>query len=133
MELLLNLVWLGIAGAGMVWHLRSGSKDGRQFLLALAALACILLLLFPAISISDDLSAMAFVAEDSTPGKRLASEAAHVVPLGQLGSLVLLAVLLLAGLTRTLWFVGSARDIRSSLTEFHRPVVGRAPPVLSLA
>ena len=73
MELLLNLAWvlLGLPG---YWLWRRGAKARReqrvtapQFLLALA---CVLVLLFPVISASDDLHAMRAEMEDSSISKR---------------------------------------------------------------
>jgi len=73
MELLLNLAWvlLGLPG---YWLWRRGAAARRerrvtalQFLLALA---CVLVLLFPVISASDDLHAMRAEMEDSSISKR---------------------------------------------------------------
>ena len=55
MELILNFVWGLVAAAGLAcWsltHLRAKESQGRQFI----ALATLLLILFPVISITDDL------------------------------------------------------------------------------
>lgn len=73
MELLLNLVWvlLGLPGYWL-WRQGAGARRERrvtalQFLLALA---CVLVLLFPVISASDDLHAMRAEMEDSSISKR---------------------------------------------------------------
>jgi hypothetical protein len=73
MELLLNLAWvlLGLPGYWL-WRRGAGARRERrvtapQFLLALA---CVLVLLFPVISASDDLHAMRAEVEDSSISKR---------------------------------------------------------------
>ena len=58
MELFLNVVWLLVAGALVCLWLRVGSQnhtEGRRQLIAIAVLIAIL---FPVISVSDDLLAM---------------------------------------------------------------------------
>src|SRR4051794_23760686 len=71
MELLLNLVWLFLAVSVMAAGWVAGSAGGvtrlRRFLLA----GCISLLIFPIVSVSDDLRSLATECEDSsvrTPG-----------------------------------------------------------------
>lgn len=132
MELLLNLVWVLIAAAALCWHLRSAPKDGKQFLLALGALCCALLLLFPTISVSDDLHVQAIVTEDSSPTKRLASVITHVAPVYQIAIFFVFSSLL-AALFRTVCFVRTATPPPYLSALLDRPVLGRAPPALSLA
>ena len=79
MELLLNLTWLLLAlPACWLWrrsfHTRALSKLGS--LQCLLALACLLVLLFPVISATDDLHVMRTEMEESSPGKRSARQAA---------------------------------------------------------
>ncbi len=70
MEILLNALWLLIAaGAVAVWGVQqAGPERGRQRALPtqLLALACTLILLFPVISLTDDLHAQQAVMEDSS-------------------------------------------------------------------
>ncbi len=132
MELLLNLVWVLIAATALCWHLRSAPKDHKQFLLALGALCCALLLLFPTISVSDDLHFEAFLSEDSSPTKRLASAVVHVAPIYQIAIFFVFSALL-AGLCRTSWFVRRASSVPYLSALLDCPVLGRAPPALSLA
>ena len=81
MELLLNLIWLVLA-LGSLWaYLRAFTRDRRQFLLGLGALLCILVLLLPAISITDDLHLDAVAVEDSSAVKRALSQVIDRVPL----------------------------------------------------
>ena len=72
MELLLNLLWLLLAmPAFWLWRL-SRSAPGRRRSSALQcflALGCLLVLLFPVVSATDDLRAMRAEMEES-PGKR---------------------------------------------------------------
>jgi hypothetical protein len=73
MELLLNLAWLLLVLPGYwLWRRSAHSRaarhvNARQCLLALG---CVLVLLFPVISATDDLHAMRAEMEESSPGKR---------------------------------------------------------------
>lgn len=76
MELLLNLVWLAVALAGFgLWWLR-WSRAGRaggprlESLRGAVGLSCVLVLLFFAISLTDDLHAVPALAEDSRSTRR---------------------------------------------------------------
>ncbi|MGB8012050.1 MAG: hypothetical protein WCF68_10585 [Terriglobales bacterium] len=79
MELFLNLCWLSLLlPAYLLWRQRisPASPDCRAKSLAarplvfLCALGCVVVLLFPVISASDDLHAMRAEMEESSPGKR---------------------------------------------------------------
>ncbi len=67
MELLLNLIWLAVVLGTTVmfalWMARGGC-DGRRTWLVATALVCVLALLFPIISITDDLHWSATRAEE---------------------------------------------------------------------
>jgi hypothetical protein len=85
MELFLNLCWLSLlVPACLLWRQRnaSASPDGRAKSLAasplvfLCVLGCVVVLLFPVISASDDLHAMRAEMEESSPGKRSVRQAA---------------------------------------------------------
>ena len=79
MELLLNLVWLSLAVPAIwMWHHASVCPLGacrlnriRPFLL----LSCVLVLLFPVISATDDLQAARQEMEESSPSKRMVKQA----------------------------------------------------------
>jgi hypothetical protein len=74
LELLLNILWLLLAGPGIcLWFRRRCTSPAGQFFVALA---CLLLLLFPVISASDDLHAMRSEMEESSPGKRVLEQIA---------------------------------------------------------
>jgi hypothetical protein len=78
MELLLNLAWMLLA-LPAYWLWRQGTGDGPargvNSLQCLLALACVLVLLFPVISASDDLHAMRAEMEDSSISKRTVRQA----------------------------------------------------------
>jgi len=73
MELLLNLAWLFLAlPACWLWRSTSMSHAERKFssLQCLLALGCVLVILFPVISATDDLRAMRTEMEESPASKR---------------------------------------------------------------
>jgi hypothetical protein len=73
MELLLNLAWLMLALPGLwLWRCAPACHAGRQVgvLRALLLLGCVLVLLFPVVSASDDLHAMRQEMEESNFSKR---------------------------------------------------------------
>jgi hypothetical protein len=77
-ELLLNILWLLLAGPGIyLWSRRRQTKPSFQLCIALA---CLLFLLFPVISASDDLHAMRSEMEESSPGKRVLEQIAKRSP-----------------------------------------------------
>ena len=79
LELLLNLCWLLLfAPAFCLWvRRRSGSLQ------SVITLVCLLSLLFPVISVTDDLHAMRQEMEESSPGKRMLKQAGtHAVGAG---------------------------------------------------
>jgi hypothetical protein len=68
MELLLNLCWLLLIGPALYcWMHRRDQSASTRYLIALA---CLLALLFPIISATDDLHVMRQEMEDSVLGKR---------------------------------------------------------------
>ena len=73
MELLLNLAWLLLAlPAFWLWRVSKGAPTSRRFapLQCLFALACMLVVLFPIVSATDDLHAMRAEVEESPLSKR---------------------------------------------------------------
>ena len=79
MELLLNLLWLTLA-LPAIWMWRNQSvyaKDCRSFyrLRPFVLFGCVLMLLFPVVSATDDLHAMRQEMEESSPSKRLVKQA----------------------------------------------------------
>jgi hypothetical protein len=78
MELFLNLAWVLLAlPAYWLWRRSSPTRaQGRLgSVQCLLALACLLVLLFPVISATDDLHAMRAEMEESSPGKRSVRQA----------------------------------------------------------
>lgn len=72
MELLLNLAWLLLAlPAYWLWRDSRGVRDSRRFASAqcFLALGCMLVILFPVISATDDLHAMRAEMEESPSSK----------------------------------------------------------------
>lgn len=73
MELLLNLIWVVLAVSALyAWGRRRSHPRSRP---ALIALVCLLALLFPVISATDDLHAMRSEMEDSASSKRSLKQA----------------------------------------------------------
>jgi uncharacterized membrane protein YbjE (DUF340 family) len=131
MELLLNVVWAILAGTAVSAFLGSAPARRKQFLLAFGALCCALLLLFPSISVSDDLHFQAFVSEDSNPSKKLVN-AAHV-SVEHFTSILFVLSALLAGLFRVIGFIRIATACPSLSSLLERPIHGRAPPTAAAA
>jgi hypothetical protein len=79
MELLLNLVWLTLAlPAIWIWQhgpARPGHSRDHSRLCSCLLLTCVLVLLFPVVSASDDLHPMRAEMEESSPFKRAVKQA----------------------------------------------------------
>jgi hypothetical protein len=78
MELLLNLAWVLMAlPAYWLWRRGEGARLERRVtaLQCLLALGCVLVLLFPVISATDDLHAMRSEMEESSTSKRAVRQA----------------------------------------------------------
>jgi hypothetical protein len=80
MELLLNLAWLLLAVPA--WWLWCGREPARKVssLHCLLALGCMLVVLFPVVSATDDLRAMRAEMEESPDGKRGVRQAGNEKP-----------------------------------------------------
>jgi hypothetical protein len=80
MELLLNLAWLLLVlPAYWLWRRGEGARVARRVtaLQCLLALGCVVVLLFPVISATDDLHAMRAEMEESAASKRTVRQAAN--------------------------------------------------------
>lgn len=128
MELLLNVVWTLLAGMAIVVFLNSAPARRKQFLLGLGALCCALLLLFPTISVSDDLHFHAFVTEDSNPNKKLVNVSRITGEHFTTPVFVLTAES--ANLFRVIGFVRIATAVPYLSSLLDRPILGRAPPFI---
>ncbi|HTW60055.1 MAG TPA: hypothetical protein VMD99_18165 [Terriglobales bacterium] len=136
MELLLNLVWLLLA-LPAYWLWRDSSRGERKFssLQCLLALGCVLVVLFPVISATDDLRAMRAEMEESPASKRnirqaTAEKASSAItrlqtPPALLGAVI--AFSLEAGFHQL-----SPRSFVFDTTALVLPT-GRAPPLARLA
>jgi hypothetical protein len=129
MELLFNVVWFAMASVALGEFASRACPDRKQFLLALGALGCVLLLLFPVVSISDDLHLQTFVAEDSFAAKRLVSNAAHAHPVSpSLWFGASLLAILFVGLRRSSRFRGERLTLSYCSPLLQHSGLGRAPP-----
>ncbi len=129
MELLLNFLWLAVVGAVSTALIRQEMRRShyrRNLLMLLCSLVCISILLFPAISVSDDLSVQWMPTE--SPAK-LMSQLLCASENGEL--LTFTAALLLALMLLAMRLgVGVARDQEcfSPLGGVLSVICGRAPP-----
>lgn len=135
MELILNILWFVLAGAAVAALLRSRRDAGFRAerisnRKALLALGCIVVLLFPVISASDDLHPSQAVFEDSS--KRIQHTVAMLINTHSLPDcamlLTLLSMLGLFGLmlAQPLRLVALAPR---TLVGQYSSTAGRAPPV----
>jgi len=104
-ELLFNILWLALAAGAIFGLLRKhrAGADPRALLLGLGALLCAAAMLFPAISITDDLHCDAFVVEDASSTKRLVNAITHAPPLVNLAWFGLLALSFLPFFRQRSW------------------------------
>ena len=78
MELLLNIVWLALAVPAIwIWQQKPAHAGPQRFgcWLPILLLGCVLVLLFPVISATDDLHAMRPEMEESSASKRMLKQA----------------------------------------------------------
>jgi hypothetical protein len=135
MELLLNLLWLTLVLPGIwMWRRESvQSRHGRQFrrIRPLLLFACVLLLLFPVVSATDDLHALRQEVEESGPSKRLVKPVAgdkspvRLVKAGVTAALVLVPLLVDSDKAcGRVWMTPALAHQTASLQEH----ASRAPP-----
>jgi len=94
MEALLNCVWLAIALTAFA-RLTAWSRterDRRRVALAVVATACVVALLFPIISITDDLTASSTAVEETVAVRRVMAAAAHIIVAAALGFVAFLSI-----------------------------------------
>jgi uncharacterized membrane protein len=78
LESALNLVWAALAIGAFAIVIPRSAADGRKLLPVAIALVCTLLLLFPIISITDDLTSSGTVAEEwNNASRRIAALMMH--------------------------------------------------------
>jgi len=130
MELLLNLAWLALAllafGAFVQKRRAVLRRRRASYRTALLAMVCVLVLLFPVVSASDDLHPTQAVLEDAS--KRVQQ---MVAPLSSLPSMVpaLLALNLLAALVMVATWRPVA-PVTRVISLARNLVSGRSPPSL---
>jgi hypothetical protein len=127
MEQLLNLAWL-LLGLPAYWLWRRGARRFSS-LQCLASLGCLLVLLFPVISASDDLHAMQ--TEDSSVSKRTVCQAASDENSGWLNRMHGPPVALASVVRLVAPKVGLLEVSTASVSPLARSCVfcwGRAPP-----
>lgn len=136
MELLLNLVWLTLALAcfgAFAWNLDFACAEQKRFGKSLLAIACMVFLLFPIVSASDDLHPTQALLEDAT--KRIQASggpihSSHSGPVASGGGLsALLTALLLLCLSGLQRFRPATQVLRP-LQGNRAPLPGRAPPTI---
>ena len=130
MELLLNLVWIALACVSLatwtIWRRRSESRSTPGLLRGALVIVCILALMFPVISMSDDMSQAAVLAEGNRLQDVLKSPIAR-----QFVAVVLLYTI--AALGVPVFRVGYEalaldRSTVSAFDSFSAPVVAKRPP-----
>ena len=129
MELFLNAVWVVVSAMAVAGLLRSRrSQFERKQFLHLGALLCAAVILFPSISVSDDIHSEPFIVEDARSIRHIAGAKAPGggVPLLWLGTATLL--LLLAHGLRQSWAAIDTSNHFLQTSPLLRDLLGRAPP-----
>lgn len=128
MELLLNLLWLAIAAFAFGAWVRLSNR--KQLLLGLVALFCLLILLLPAVSITDDFHLQNVAVEDANVAKRLTKASLSSNHLARFSWTAVSLIGLWFALSRaTKWFLDETSVPKSYSSAFIHFVLGRAPPV----
>jgi hypothetical protein len=91
MELLLNLAWASLAGLMFIVWLRLGARGGADRRVQFVALALLAMILFPVVSVTDDLQAAQNPAEVDCCVRRVHEAARAHVPLSGAAAPPLLA------------------------------------------
>ena len=130
MELTLNLVWALLAALMAALWLRHGPREGVSRPMQLVALAVLLAILFPAISVSDDLQALNNPAEIDTSVRRthVAANPHSILP----AVVALIRPALAAWSCGAPQFAGSREAPRTSENRPVLPEVCNRPPPASL-
>ena len=133
MELLLNLAWLLLAlPAWWLWRQRAKQHGvGSSAYQCLLALGCLVVLLFPVISASDDLSAMRAEMEEGASGITSVRSAEHgksVAVLKNLGAVAAIAPGFIFSSGPGCWHE-PVRLFEAGLAVLSMDQGGRAPPM----
>ncbi len=128
MESLLNIVWVLVSlgfGCAALSHFVYRPQRRHSVGIAVLALIVISVLLFPVISVTDDLNPMLFASEDAT--RRMS--AGHGVAAPAIAAILFVgSLLLLSGLVRLGTIHGEA-PLALAREGFAHALRGRAPPV----
>jgi len=139
MEFLLNLAWVLLAlPAYWLWRKSSSARapNGFRSWQCLVALGCLLVMLFPVISVTDDLVAMRTEMEESPISKRSIRQASHDKSSGWNSRLQAPPSLLGTPSSFTLAIEHGDLPLSPTLSFSAAPAVptvGRAPPLACLA
>jgi thiol:disulfide interchange protein len=130
MELLLNLVWLvaALLVAAAAWTRAKSETSGNQFWLLAVAVICLWVVLFPAISMTDDLQQVIFASEENPQSLLLSDIHRQTTATPQLLSVLALLSLLPAFLIASRDFLSRSFVVPPPLEGFLRPVISRPPP-----
>ncbi len=134
MELLLNLVWVFLLlPAYWLWRRDAGTRAARRVtsLQCVLALGCVVVLLFPVISATDDLHAMRSEIEESATSKRAVRQASSEKYAAWINRLQGPPALAASAVRLNTPQVGRFENFVSCVEPFARPCelhAGRAPP-----
>ena len=132
-ELLFNAVWFVLAAVAVMALLRNRHcvPERRHLLLHVGALLCAAAILFPSISLSDDLHFQEFIVEDSKSTKRLSHDVAHANPIAPLFwfAIAILTIQFVAACGRC-WRLSESSPVSYRSPVFNRLLLGRAPPTV---
>ncbi len=131
MELLLNLLWLAVVSTLViqVWKRRAASEEASHNLLIFGlALVCIAALIFPAISMTDDLHLECMIVENPTKRILQATPGLDHSPGVFAVSLLLLLIASLRLMSAHRLSLRLQFSPVAPLDGFLRPAAGRAPP-----
>ncbi len=129
MELLLNLIWMALViGSFLIFARRGQSSGSRNPYRSLLALACVLFLLFPIISASDDLHPSQALMEEAS--RRIPLVASHLHFSAGSSAIHILPMLLLALMLALVELEPLVPpDLKLRLLDANSPSLhGRAPP-----
>jgi hypothetical protein len=133
MELLLNVIWISLAPLALFGFLRgrsvSGQLAGVPYRKSLIALACVVVLLFPVVSASDDLHPTQSAMEEASKRLQLAVAPLHLLRTSP--ALLMLPAMPAIGLMHALVILQWLRPLALkalALDGATVPSAGRAPP-----
>ncbi|HUN89069.1 MAG TPA: hypothetical protein VMU28_09780 [Terriglobales bacterium] len=133
MESLLNLAWLLVAivcSIGLLSRMRK--QPGRADLwILVTVVVCVMVLLFPVISMTDDLHAELFTAEESGKRRVAGIQVQQLVPFIHAHAAWLLVALVMSPLAK--WATSAEIMVPRPLTGMRTAWVSRPPPSLSFA